>query len=112
MNKIIKYVIFGILVLVLSLFLIKILSPAYFSYKLDCNPEFYEENIEFVGGYTDTETGEIMICVNESSKEYKRTLLHENCHLNQLKENRSYSCENPIGVFINEAECYIKEFFP
>lgn len=38
-----------------------------------------------------------------------KVIRHELCHLNQILEDRSHSCNNLLGVYKDELECYNKE---
>lgn len=62
-----------------------------------------------------------IISVNSSTEEikviYKGTpdksvMRHENCHLNQIRKNKLYSCKSPHLRYFNELEAYISEKIP
>lgn len=88
--------------------MIKILYPSYISYKANCDLEFRENKTYIISGiFYD---GNITICEEEGTKEYRRALLHEETHLRQQQEGRLYNCSKPIGVYINEVEAYLSEY--
>jgi len=104
-----KLIITWIVVIILIVVFSKIFIPAYWSYRLDCG--LVDEAMEglSVGGYFNAEDSQISIFFDESDPNYLTTLKHENCHRIQDLENRSYSCDNSFGVYMNEAECYSAE---
>ncbi len=44
------------------------------------------------------------------SEEYSRTMRHENCHQNQFEDGGGWSCQNKFRVFVDEVECYVKQY--
>lgn len=90
-----------------------VLYPAYQSVKVDCGFEELKPGENIAGAFTENRTsGEVKleIFIEESNPYYDIVVKHEECHLEQYLENRSYSCLNPIGVYINEAECYLSQY--
>ncbi len=59
-------------------------------------------NVSIDGNNVRIISDEIKIDINIQDPEVIR---HELCHLHQLLQNRSYSCNFPIGVYFNELEC-------
>ena len=114
MKKKIKVLIILLAIAFLWFFLV-ILAPSYESYKLAClTPEIWENETlinQSVAGYFDEETCEIRIYYPEGTREYNKTLVHEKCHHQQFIEGRIYGCDEDIGLFFNEIECYLKEYF-
>jgi len=118
------FVVIGFLLFFLGLFLIAfnfILLPAYYSVIGECTVngnKIAESNGYKVGG-----TFTINYNTNNTSTENcsqpqlkiaytaNRTdlLRHELCHLKQYTQHRIYGCDNLIGIYKNEAECYLKQ---
>jgi len=44
------------------------------------------------------------------TKEYNMIVKHEKCHENQYLNNRLFGCQNPVMLYFNEVECYIKQY--
>ena len=101
---------------------IYILEPSYVSVKTVCNNASFEE-YDTAGYYNScSDTISIVVTnevyVNQSlfeeyqqTEDYKRILKHEMCHRNQAEEGRLFSCSNPVKLFFNEFECYVKQYF-
>lgn len=107
----------GIIVLIsfLILFLVgffvfnEILQPSWASFKINCGIEELEPGVNTIGLFTVDENNntKIEIFLPENHSLYQKALQHEECHLEQFDEGRLYYCNDPIGVYINEVECYI-----
>jgi hypothetical protein len=106
MKKIfITIVVIGILLLSINY----IFFPAYLSVKSSCDPIEFEEKFgdkyEVVGKVTiDLETNETEVFI--ADEEDIATIKHEECHINQFEKGRIKSCNNLIGKYFNEVECY------
>ena len=93
--------------------------PAYISMKIDCHPKGYEVAIEEINEEYNESGSEVQIEIsgtyNANSNIIKiyeveeSTIKHEVCHQEQKENNRAYTCKYPVGVFINELECYIRQ---
>jgi len=107
-KKLIKRIIIWIIViLVLSFLYTKIITPAYYSYKVECTND--SEGISIVGEI-DLLTGNITICA-ENEKEYYKTLRHELCHYVINREGKTASCDSRIRVIWEEIRCNLWEYF-
>lgn len=114
MKKIIKWLIIIGIIFFLSwgiyVFGKYIVFPSYLSVKYSCtNMSVKELEEEF--GYTltgtfDPETSKIILYEDDPS-----VLAHEECHAQQQAEERLDNCDNQIGLFFDEIECYIKQYF-
>jgi hypothetical protein len=87
------------------------LYPAYLSFYADCPPSI-EENVTQVldqkgyqiSGFFDYNTSEITIYHPSDT-----VVRHEVCHLEQKLRHGAYGCNFPVGVYLNELECYIRQ---
>lgn len=73
---------------------------------------FTDEQLYYAGvlGYYNKQEQSITVLVSKNDSRYDSVIKHEMCHYNQEVENRRVTdCENKIGIFINEMECYIKQ---
>lgn len=80
------------------------------SYALSC--EVSDEctvGIEVLGSYN-PDTQEITINIPQDNPEYKRTIVHENCHKFLHKIGVYGKCEMPHSVIGEEFVCYISEY--
>jgi len=112
-----KEIIVFIFLFILILWLGKnVFLPAYRSYKLACKPEEVEDVClggEFVFNRT-TNQSEIIIYGKEGTLQYNQSLKHEISHYKQSKRSglfRLYNCSSPLGVYLNELESYLSEYF-
>lgn len=94
----------GLILLILSLFFIVIIEPAYLNYK---NIEKTPENFVVTGRYNPA-TDKIYVYLNKTDENYERVLKHELCHQSQYKEERLYP--NEWRLFLNEIEAKISEY--
>ena len=114
MKKIIKWLIVIGIILLLSggIYVIyrRVIFPSYLSVRNACygltDEEIKEKFGYTLGGTFDPSTDEIIIYINDS-----KVLKHENCHLNQQTKGKLNSCDSPIGLFFNEIECNIVQYF-
>lgn len=90
-----------------------VIYPAYLSTSVDCHPVSYEQGVKDieqkgyqVGGYFNYQTEEIVVYTPDI-----RAIKHEICHAQQKEQNRTYLCSNKIMVFVNEAECYLRQYY-
>lgn len=127
--KFISCIVVGIFFLAFfNLFLSKIIHPAYISYQFDCEiipnimyqmniTHFYDLDvgeIEFdgyiLGGAYDGSSGKIYTYYQDDI-----TKAHEICHRLQHEKGRFHDCNDNFlffkGVFLNEVECYIGQYF-
>ena len=91
------------------MFYIEIIEPSIFSVKSACGlitEEELEENGYYIAGLYNQSSDEITIFYDDP-----QILKHELCHQKQSDENRLYGCDNLIGMYINEVECYIVQRF-
>lgn len=97
-----------------SVFASRVFYPAYLSYKIACDKDFFERNKYLIGASFDHKEQTITIyqCENQTDMEMSRLLKHEFIHSYQQDKDRLYSCEKPTGVFFNEIEAYIGENLP
>ena len=112
MNKIVKFFLIWIPILLL-IFFFNVGYKAYYSYKVDCGIIPLSE-ADVLGIYNQSNC-EIIIFMNETEDGYDRVYNHEMIHYKQAQRSglfRVYSCDNPFGVWINEFEAYLFEYFP
>ena len=87
---------------------------AYISYVAECVPDGraiieekgYEIAGETVVTYQDGEIVDINVSVVPDAS--PKTRVHEDCHVAQALRGGLYSCEQPLGRWLNEFECYWK----
>ena len=95
-----------------SFFYKDIIKPSYYSVKASCMAT--EQTIEGMNqvlataGYV---VGAVYIPSNDTIEVVEKyrdnmTMKHEECHREQHEEDRYYNCNNPLGKFLNEVECY------
>jgi len=109
-SEILFSIAFGLMILLIifqAISLITNLEKAYISYKMDCKTTLENpiKETDWAGKY---DSSADTISLNPIYADTK-TIIHETCHRLQNYQNREYTCKNPIGVFINELECYIAE---
>ena len=116
-----KTFIFLLVVIVSSLAVLlffSIFQPSWNSYTTGCGLKTDQELFDqgyIIAGQTEqvdnltTGKREVTITVVTNDVE---TIRHEVCHLNQIRNNRLFSCERPILRYFNEVECYVLENFP
>jgi len=86
------------------------LYPAYVSFYYSCHPpevnvtKFISERGFERAGEFDSNTENITLFLPDDS-----TIKHEVCHMEQQEYGRLYSCNQPIGKYLNEVECYFRE---
>lgn len=88
----------------------KVLQPSWNSFKVDCGLEERMPGVNILGEFSvnlSSNDTKIKIYIDKSHPFYQVVLQHEECHEEQFKEGRFYFCNDPIGVYINEVECYI-----
>jgi hypothetical protein len=73
------------------------------------NPQ-EERNMSQVAGVYNRNTGNITILVSINDPIYEIAVKHELCHRQQGIEGRICNCSNPMGMILNEMECYIMAF--
>ena len=114
-------ILLGILFIAFLLILFQIVFffyPALLSTKGNClqnATKTYSQNPLVLGAVIRNESGIFLYInpnVSKGSYDYNSILKHEMCHVEQYKENRTFTCNNKFGVFMNEMECYIKENLP
>jgi len=102
--------IFGILFLLVGIFIFFNFDKFYFSYLSvqyscgDIDDEYLDEMGFVVSGLYSSCSGNITLY--DSSIE---TLKHENCHKVQAEQNRFFLCNHRILKYFNELECYFAE---
>ena len=113
-----------IIIAMIGIFVLEIVIPSFQSYYKVCikigyndfgGKTIYNETtknttilIRDVNGIVYKVNAERLLKEENLSYSTKRILYHELCHKNQYENNRAYDCENPIGFYFNEVECYIK----
>ena len=50
-------------------------------------------------------------CVISVINDNSQLIAHEICHCDQFDERRLFSCNEPVSLFLNEVECYVKQNF-
>ena len=113
MKKAIKWLIIGIIIFLLVggiyVFGKYVVFPSYLSVKYACTnisiEELQEEGYTIVGIYHSA-IDEIILYEPDPM-----VLKHELCHAKQDAEGRLNSCDNLVGLFFNEIECYIVQYF-
>ncbi|MCK9370143.1 hypothetical protein M0R04_09585 [Candidatus Dojkabacteria bacterium] len=97
-----------------------VITPALVSSYIDCYSSNLTESVEQanrellaplglkteVAGLYNPKTNKISLNTNDPE-----TIKHEYCHREQHLANRSFSCQSKIGVFVNEVECYIRQYY-
>lgn len=89
--------------------------PAYMSYVSVCKPDgaqiLADNNMVTAGAVVyNVSSGNVSVEINPDYAD-RQTILHEECHMNQIRENRLYSCSYPLAFWAQEVECYIREYF-
>lgn len=108
----IYFLLYLLISLLIGLIIILFIIPAYNSTTLNQNATAnqYDAKIDVT---TDKEGNilkyNITFSPYLSENDKKIALKHELCHLKQAQEKRLY--KNKIGLFFNEIECYIKQWF-
>ena len=105
-----------------------IFEPAYYSVQVGCDViseqelcnNGYRVGGNFVYGVNETKINVFIPFKYDSSwqernrymesVEYSRTMKHENCHKNQFKNGRLWNCEHKFRLYLNEVECYFKQY--
>jgi len=122
--KIKEILVYIIIIILFGVVYFSLLVPSYLSYLASCNTEKFEEkygdDFRIMGSttYTPTQEGdgqiiEEEIIVEVEDEEDYPVLMHEMCHVNQIKRGfPSLYCDDFIQVYISELECYsIQRFY-
>jgi len=96
-----------IILLVVGFCILYVITGATLSVMKNTRQEFSKEEGAGYFAYYSNGSYEIGINLEDNSSIVRR---HEYCHYRQFKEGRIY--ESVLGNFINEVECYIKEWLP
>lgn len=104
--------------IIIILYFTTIHRYALISYQSGCNILSLEQ-VEQQGyvrqGYTqtyyndDTNKTEVQVKILTEDPSVSK---HELVHVMQFEQGRMYTCDNPIGRYLNEAEAYIMQNFP
>ncbi|MEK6879859.1 MAG: hypothetical protein AABY22_09645 [Nanoarchaeota archaeon] len=117
-------IIFLIVFLIIFVFMVKfivkdIFLSSYNSLVYNCQlqnrTEFLEENNLSLGGLTTVKfspSGNVTNITIQLFTTDKKILKHEWVHVRQVLQRRSNSCQNLIGVYINEVEANFAEYLP
>lgn len=106
-----KYLLIFIGIFLLCIIYLNIFLPSKISVVASCNPDKFQEKYSQVYSIV----GKTTVNFSEKSNEepsvelFKQdlpTLKHEQCHVRQFTQNRFFGCNNKIGMYINEVECY------
>ena len=112
MGLIFKIVILMSLVIILAIGVFiynPILYPSYLSVKYACSetPMNLTRTGWIVAGmFIEKETGTNLVVYDQDPK----TLIHEQCHKQQYEQHRLFDCNHQILKYINELECYSREY--
>ena len=111
-----KLIIFIFVLLLLSLTIplyYFIIKPAYFSTLSGCrvitDVELNEAGYVVAGKVILNETLDNIIVIYQDTPFINK---HELCHVNQNEQGQVYTCNQLFLRFVNELECYTKQYLP
>jgi len=116
-NKILKYLIFSFIVILLLISLIFFYNYIYSFSKLSVISACYPEQFEEEYGDKACVAGQTSVKYNKTTQNYTINVTyfiepdipiikHEECHIRQFEQKRSFGCDNIVLMTINEIECY------